>query len=189
MSRKTKHINWTEIQRLVKSMKKDNNRLHLLVTIQSLLGLRISDVLSLRWRDLLYNAELSIIEKKTGKERRMAISKSLQEAVIEEYNKYTYRNDSDYIFLNKFKTKPISVEYVNRQLKSAFEKYDIKAKQVSSHVLRKSWAYKILEDNNFSDRAIFTISRMMNHSNISTTMVYLNLHQREEDLIYKGLAI
>lgn len=185
----TKHILWQEMARLCSAMKEDGNRLYLLIYIQSFLGLRIGDVLSLRWQDFS-NTELTISEKKTGKKRRMRVNPQLQELVNEEYeNHHSGVKKSRLIFENKLRTGAISIGYVNRMLKVAFKKYKVDADQVSSHVFRKTWSYKILSDNDFSDKAIFLVSRMLNHSSVATTMRYLLLDQRESDLAYEGLKI
>jgi integrase len=186
--RTTRHIPWKDLSELIEKMKADNNRLHLLATIQSLLGLRISDVLALTWKDLS-STDLTIIEGKTGKERKMIVTEGLQEAVAEEFKKNYHARTTDVIFMNKHKTGAISVSYINRALKKAFKKYDMDVDQVSTHAFRKTFCYKILEDNNFSDKAIFIISRLLNHSTISTTMLYLNLHEREENLMYESLSL
>ena len=186
--RTTKHLPWEELTELIENMKEDNNRLHLLATIQSLLGLRISDVLNLTWKDLSSDS-LIITEGKTKKTRKMRVTKALQNAVDEEFSKNYYARRTDKIFMNKAGTGVISISYVNRALKKAFKKYEVDAEQVSTHLFRKSFCYKILEDNNFSDKAIFTISSMLNHSNIKTTMGYLLLHEREENLMYESLSL
>lgn len=187
--RTTKHIPWSDLTYLVSKMKEENNRLHLLITIQAMLGLRIGDVLKLRWKDFS-NAELSLIEQKTGKTRKMIVNDSLMEAVESEFNRKFGIRKRDLIFINKHKTGSISISYVNRQLKASFKKHGLdNGQQISSHVIRKSWCYKILEDNSFSEKAIFTISSMLNHANIETTMKYLLLDQREADNIYKSLTI
>jgi integrase len=187
--RTTKHIKWEELTELIKNMKRDGNRLHLLCTIQAMLGLRVGDVLNLKWKDLLSNTELKIIEGKTKKPRKLIVNRNLQEAVQVEFKKKFNRNKNEPIFLNKHKTSPISISYVNRELKKSFRSYGLEAEQISSHMLRKSFSYKILEDHDFSDKAIFLVSRLLNHSNINTTMRYLQLDEREADNIYKGLTI
>ena len=187
-SRTTKHIEWEQVISLVNNLKEDNNRLHLLITIQSMLGLRISDVLSLRWKDF-DTTELTITEGKTRKSRRMIVNESLRNAMKEEFERKVLNKKGDLIFLNKHKSGSISISYVNRELKKAFEKYGIECEQVSTHVFRKSFSMKILQDNDFSDKAIFTISRMLNHSSIAITMKYLLLDQRESDNIYNSLTL
>lgn len=188
-SRTTKHLGWIELQRLIGCMKEDRNRLHLLCTIQSMLGLRVSDVLSLRWRDLLFNAELSLIEKKTGKTRKLIVNPQLQEIANDEFKKKWGRRVDELVFLNKHNTGAISISYVNRELKKAFKKYEVEAEQVSSHVFRKTWAMKVLVDNDYSEKAMFLVSRMLNHTTIATTATYLMLDDMESEKIYNSLSI
>ena len=187
--RTTKHIEWDVLSDLIRRMREDNNRLHLLCTIQAMLGLRVGDVLSLTWRQLLSNTDLIITESKTGKIRKLIVNKSLRDAVQLEFDKKFNRDRRELIFLNKHKTSSISISYVNRELKKAFRSYGLEADQISSHMLRKSFSSKILEDNDFSDKAIFLVSRLLNHANLNTTMRYLQLDEREADNIYKGLTI
>ena len=68
--RTTVHLPWEELSELINKMKIDGNRLYLLCLIQSLLGLRISDALNLTWKQLSSD-NLTIVEGKTGKTRRM----------------------------------------------------------------------------------------------------------------------
>lgn len=189
MGRTCKHITWEELGELVSKMKADGNRLHLFARIQTYMGLRGGDVLKLRWRDILDNTEISIIETKTGKSRVIAINPTLKHDVQEEYNlKFGYKK-SDYIFKQKKGNKHISLSFVNRQFKAAFKKHGIVADQVSTHIFRKTFAYKILEDNDFSNEAIFTISRMFIHSSINVTMKYLLLDKKQENDKYLSLQI
>ena len=184
--RTTKHILWTEMTRLVSEMKADGNRLHLLITIQSMLGLRIGDVLSLRWKD--FDGEhLTIKEQKTSKDRRVILNDSLRNAVQSEF-KFAFKKN-DLIFVNKLGAGSIGIGYVNRQLKKAFKKYEIEADQVSSHIFRKSFAMKVLEDNDYSDKGMFLVMRLLNHTSLNTTLRYLLLDKQEESNAYLNLTI
>ena len=187
-TRTTKHMPWADLTELIEKMKSDGNKLHLLATIQSLLGLRIGDTLNLTWKQLS-GGSFTIVEGKTGKSRKMFTNDTLKDAVKEEFSRNFHARTTDKIFMNKSGTGTISISYVNRSLKKAFKKYEIKSDQVSSHMFRKSFCYRVLEDNDFSDKAIFSISRMLNHANINTTMIYLNLHEREENIIYESLTL
>jgi integrase len=117
------------------------------------------------------------------------VNDTLRSIVDEEFGIKTYRKSSNPIFLNRYGTGTISTEYVNRALKKAFKEYGYEADQVSTHMFRKSFAYKILEQNNFSDKAIFLVSRMLNHSNINITMKYLLLDQKEAKENYELLTL
>jgi integrase len=91
--------------------------------------------------------------------------------------------------MNKAGTGTISISYVNRSLKKAFKKHEIEADQISSHVFRKSFSYRILEKHDFSDKSIFLVSRLLNHSTIAITMKYLLLDTKEEMEAYDMLEL
>lgn len=189
MKRTTKHLPWETVIELVGKMKEDRNRLHLLVMIQALLGLRVGDALKLTWKQLS-GGDFEIKEQKTGKTRKMMVNDTLRDAAKAEFDRqYGKARMTDKVFLNKHGMTHVSVSYVNKNLKKSFAKYGIEANQVSSHMFRKSFAYKVLEDDDFSDKAIFLVSRLLNHSNINITMKYLLLHEKEELEIYKSLTL
>ena len=59
-----------EAMNLIRKLAKDNNyKMSLLVALGCFTGLRISDILALRWKQILNVEEFTIVEKKTGKKR------------------------------------------------------------------------------------------------------------------------
>lgn len=63
-------LDWNEAMQLVNRLYEDGQyRDCLLIASGCYLGLRISDILQLRWRDLISD-EFTLTEKKTGKEVR-----------------------------------------------------------------------------------------------------------------------
>lgn len=68
-------------------------------------GLRISDILKLRVRDIRGKDHISIREKKTGKEKRFLINKNLKK-ILEEYTKG--KDDLEYLLENPRTHKPIT---------------------------------------------------------------------------------
>ena len=64
-------LQWEEATNLIRKLFKDENySMSLLVALGCFFGLRISDILALHWNQILNVNELSIIERKTGKERK-----------------------------------------------------------------------------------------------------------------------
>ena len=57
----------------------------LLIALGCFTGLRISDILALRWNQLLGVSEYTIIEKKTGKKRTLRLNPQLQKHIQECY--------------------------------------------------------------------------------------------------------
>lgn len=71
-------LEWNQAMNLVRNLYSDKKyRISLLVALGSFLGLRISDLLSLRWEQVLNRQEFELIEKKTGKVREIRINQQL----------------------------------------------------------------------------------------------------------------
>ena len=67
-------LQWDEAMNLIRKLSKDGNyKMSLLIALGCFTGLRISDILALRWNQILNTDEFSIIEKKTGKKRIVTI--------------------------------------------------------------------------------------------------------------------
>ena len=59
------YLQWDEAMNLIRKLAKDENyRMSLLVALGCFTGLRISDILALRWNQILHVDEFTIIEKK-----------------------------------------------------------------------------------------------------------------------------
>lgn len=69
------YLEWGEAMNLIRKLYKDKNyTISLLIAVGCFWGLRISDILALRWNQILNVDELTIIEKKTGKKRVIRIN-------------------------------------------------------------------------------------------------------------------
>ncbi|HBE42603.1 MAG TPA: hypothetical protein DDW27_15650 [Bacteroidales bacterium] len=97
---------------------------------------------------------------------------------------------SQYIFLNKYGTKPIDQSYVNVKLKEIFKKYDITIEgNISSHLFRKTLGNRVLKLNNYSSKSIVLLMELFSHSSVSTTKHYLGLRESEIMDIYDSLRL
>lgn len=71
-------MDWNEAMPLIDKMSADGmHRDALLIASGYYLRLRVSDLLSLKWEDLLSD-EFTVTEKKTGKQRTLRVAESLQ---------------------------------------------------------------------------------------------------------------
>ena len=65
-------LKWDEMSNLVRRLSRDGDyKMSLLIAIGCFWGLRISDILSLRWKDILNVDEFTLQEKKTKKNGEM----------------------------------------------------------------------------------------------------------------------
>lgn len=80
-------LQWDEAMNLIRKLAKDGNyKMSLLIALGCFTGLRISDILALRWNQILNTDEFSIIEKKTGKKRMLRLNPQLQQHIADCYN-------------------------------------------------------------------------------------------------------
>jgi len=160
---------------------KDRARALLMISIGVRLGMRVIDNLNLRWEDLLgvqVGERFIRIEKKTDKERILVMSTKLKEVLDIVYE--AHASDPSTYILSSQKTnglKPMSVQSFNRILKSIMKDYKVKyIGNPSSHMLRKSWVVGSIKKGfeNGDHLSLIKVSRLVGHSNISTTLKYTN---------------
>ena len=69
----TGFIQWNDLTQLILKLQRDKQyKFCLLISVGCYSGLRISDILKLRWSQILNQEVLNIKEKKTGKPKRAA---------------------------------------------------------------------------------------------------------------------
>lgn len=176
-------LEWEKMQSLVLKLERDNElKFALLISTGSYIGLRISDLLQLRWNQLLNQESFTVIEKKTKKIRRITINQELQVTLNRLFIQLEAK-ESDLMFANRFGDKPFSIQYVNSKLKEIFTSYRIRG-QYSSHFMRKTLGRRIWEVNKYSDQALLLLSQLFNHASISTTKIYLGIREQEISNLY-----
>lgn len=176
-------LEWEKMQSLVLKLERDNElKFALLIATGSYIGLRISDLLQLRWNQVLNQDYFIIIEKKTKKTRKVTINPELQEILNRSFVKLE-ASENDLMFVNRFGDKPFSIQYVNSKLKDIFTAYKIKG-QYSSHFMRKTLGRRVWEVNKYSDQALLLLSQLFNHANVSTTKIYLGIREQEISNLY-----
>lgn len=184
------YIEWDKLQNLILKLERDcDYKFALLLSIGSYTGLRISDILRLRWEDILEKDLLEVTEKKTGKFRRIKVNPNLKETIERIFSQVKDVNIEDLVFLNRFGTSTISIQYVNKKLKKIAQEYKLckNPDRIKSHSLRKSFGRRVFENNDNSDRSLILLSEMFNHSNIKTTKIYLGIREKEIFDVYESL--
>ena len=92
-------------------------------------------------------------------------------------------------FLNRYGSI-ISLQMINRDLKSIKVKYQIRVDNFSTHSMRKTWARQIWEVENAAgrgDMALLKLSELLQHSSPSISRRYIGLRQQELGEVYDSL--
>ena len=187
---KSDYIEWNTAQSLIQKLERDGDwKFALLFAIGTFTGLRISDLLALKWNDLLDQDTLQVIEKKTKKDRKISLNPQLKEIIARIYSKQSGINPDELVFLNRWKNGAITRQYVNNKLKRIAIKYKIgkDPSAIKSHSLRKSFGRRVFENNDNSERALILLSDILNHSSIKTTKIYLGIRDKEIEDVYVNL--
>jgi len=78
------YLVWSDAMNLIRKLAKDGNyKISLLISLGCFTGLRISDILALRWKQILNTSEFTVIEKKTNKVRTIRINAQLGQHIKE----------------------------------------------------------------------------------------------------------
>ena len=178
-----------KIQDMKVYLKGRNERDHALFVVGINVALRISDLLKLKWIDVLENnkkfKDIYIIEGKFKKNRRIKLNNVSQKALKELLESLDNYSMDDYIFKSREgNTKPISRQQALNILKESALAVGIKD-NVGTHSLRKTWGYHAWKKG-FSPALIM---ETLNHSNLSMTKRYLGIRQDEINDLYRSLNI
>jgi integrase len=170
-------IEWDDFKSLIAKLERDKNYKYcLLISIGVFTGLRISDLLGLRYCDFVEGRIITITEKKTNKVRRIKLNEDLLDLINRIKTKQVIKDDSQFIFVNRYGTKPIDKSWINVSLKKILKKYKVSVEgNVSSHMLRKTLGRRVLELNNYSDQSIVLLMELFGHSSVGITKRYLGI--------------
>ena len=174
------YLVWSDAMNLIRKLAKDGNyKISLLIALGCFTGLRISDILALRWKQILHVEEFTIIEKKTGKKRTLRLNPQLQQHIAECYEQIQPLGINAPILVSQ-KGTVFTVQRINVILKEVKKKYRLKVKNFSCHSLRKTFGrqvYNMNSDN--SELALVKLMELFNHSSLAITKRYLGLRQEE----------
>ena len=186
----TTYMEWNDFISIITRLEKDENyKFCLLISIGVFTGLRISDLLSLTYSDLLSNETFTLREMKTKKQRSIKVNKDLKEIVSRIVSKSNITNLNQLIFINKYGTKSIDKSYVNVKLKELVKKYKLKLDgNVSTHTFRKTLGRRVMEVNNYSNESLVLLMELFGHSSMNITKRYLGIREQEIHDVYDSLT-
>lgn len=182
------YLPWDTMLVLVRRLFKDGNyRMSLLIACGSFFGLRISDLLSLTWEQIL-GESFTLNEKKTGKHREIKVNAGVRDHIRDCFAALKIKDSKEKCFLNKY-GDVISIQRVNVILKEIRVKYGlVGVNHFSTHSFRKTFGRKVVEmAGENSEMALIKLAELFNHSNTAITRRYLGLRQQELREVYESL--
>jgi site-specific recombinase XerD len=152
-----------EVRRLLDVIK--NTKHHLLMELMYGCGLRVSEAVKLKKRQI--NFEEGIVSIRGGKgrkDRKVALPMTIKNRLKAYLN---LREDNNPYVFNTIRGQHLHIKSAQKIVENAAKKAGIK-KNVTPHTLRHSFATHLLEQG--TDLRI--IQRLLGHSNIKTTQIY-----------------
>lgn len=96
------YLEWDSNILLISKLFQDQNyKFSLLISLGSFFDIRISDLLNLKWCDILNSDTLTIIEKKTQKQRTIKINDQLKKHIQSCYKEIKPQSINDFIFISQ----------------------------------------------------------------------------------------
>ena len=181
-------LNWDEMISLVHRTFRDGDyRMSLLIALQSMWGLRVGDVLKLRWSQILVTDQIILTEQKTGKRRIITMNGNLQKHIAACYAALGNPDSNQPVFLSR-QGSIYSREWVNMKLRQYKVRYRLNIKNYTSHSHRKTFGRHLVEMAGAdAERALIKLSEIFSHSSTAITRRYLGLKDEEISEVYASL--
>lgn len=172
-------------------LSKGDIRDYTLITLGLNTGLRIGDLLNLKWKDVYdfkknrFKKHINLIEQKTQKQNFIALNKAAITCLKILKNSLENINSEHYIIKSSQNVnKPIDRTQAFRIIKQGAKSIGIE-ENISCHSMRKTfgyWAWK----NGVPPVIIMNI---FNHSSIEITKLYLSIDQDDKDDVFMHMNL
>ncbi len=169
------------VQEIAEYLKRKNERNYIMWMLGIYSGLRISDILQLRVRDVINKQCFNLREKKTGKQRIFEINPVL----IKDLHRYCLGKQPDeYLIKSRQKdNKPLTRSMAYKILQDAAAQFGIES--MGTHTMRKTFGYHFY----IQTKDVVTLMKIFNHSHQSITLRYIGIEQQSINEAMKRFKI
>ena len=174
------YLSWEQNLNLIRKLYDDGEiKMSLLISMGSFWGLRISDLLRLKWDDVLEKDKFVLAEKKTGKHREIKINDQLKRHIRDCYQQINPHKIEDFIFTSQ-KGSVFSIQRINVIFKTLKVRYNLSVQNFSTHSMRKTFGREVFNKSGTNaELSLVKLSQLFNHSNVATTRRYLGIAKEE----------
>lgn len=141
-------------------------------------GLRLNEVINLRWQDIDYDREIIHIKDAKGSKDRVVFLHRELKKLLEIYSE----NIREGVVLASQRSGRYNKRTIQKIVKNAAVKSDI-TKNVTPHTLRHSFATHLLE----AGADIRYIQHLLGHKNLKTTQIYTHIANKDIKKLSKFL--
>ncbi|TCK61550.1 tyrosine-type recombinase/integrase [Seleniivibrio woodruffii] len=164
---RTRYLTNEEVERVLTECRRSRNKnLYYIVQVALKTGMRFSEVLTLKGKNVsLINRSIIIAQHNTknGKQRFIPINDALYDVLVEYFNQCGSIGDEEKLFKNK----SIRGAYENAIKRAEINDFNF-------HDLRHTFASRLVQ----KEVGLYTVSELLGHSNITVTKRYAHLNQK-----------
>lgn len=182
------------IKKLREVLRKQSTRNELLFILGINVGIRISDILNLKTKDLLMPNNtvknyVVITEKKTGKTKKFYIGDIVKECIKEHYKSIGDYTPEKYVFSGRKGNKAINRVHAYRILNNSAEKINLVERddnnkivsgEIGTHTLRKTFGYHAYQNGT----SLALLMQIFNHSAETQTLRYIGITEESKKNVY-----
>ena len=166
-----------QIRIIKKLLKGKSTRDYLLFVFGINTGLRISEILPLKYEDIL-NEDREVISYLSVNGENIFINDQIKKAVNFHIRNYTDFSPSDYLFESKRGTNSVTRQHAYRTIHDAARKVGINEK-IGTHTLRKTFGYHAYTKG----IALSLIQKRFHQSSPSETLRYIGIDNTQKQKI------
>ncbi len=161
-----KYLKEDKVRKLLNAPDRDKLRDRIILRILYRCGLRVSELTSLKIRDINFSEGMITVRGGKGDKDRIV---PIDDDTLDLIQIYIKDREEGVLILSQ-RDEPISTRQVERIVKKYAKKADIK-KNVYPHMLRHSFAVHSLK----SGMNLRSVQKILGHSSLTTTQIYLDL--------------
>ena len=173
-------------------LKTQQYRNYLLFVMGINVGLRISDLLSLKISDVWHNGKcveaIVIREQKTKKYRTIALNGATEEAIERYLGSLKTFNENDWLFKSRKYGTPLTKQSAHRIINQIMADCGIVG-HWGTHTLRKTFAYQLYMANAEQPMILEYLMKLLNHSSQQITLAYMGIEQQQLNNLVENLNL
>ena len=157
-----------------------NDRIATCLVLEANLGMRIEDILKLRFCDIIRDGSryrLDIVEQKTKKKRNFTVPLQIYQ-YIQLYCIEHNIDSKDVIF-------PITERAVQKHLQKVVDYLEY-GNSIGTHSFRKFFATEIYKNNGYD---IVLVQKLLQHSSVAITQKYVGIEASIENALYNHIKL
>ena len=156
------------VRNIINALKEESPRNAIMFGLGVYCGLRISDILNLKVKNVRRKWNIRVKQQKTGKYIEIVLNRELKK-MIDGFTENM--NDEDYLIKSrKGDNKPISETQAYRIMQEIAQEFNLH--NFGCHSTRKTFAYHLYLDNK---KDIGLVQKALGHESSATTLAYIDM--------------